>query len=103
MGAATIVTLIGVFLVVVALAGYLTTIALTLRGVSFTLGTVLIGVRAIANQTAPVKGVVGDILSDVVAMDSAFKGLLAKGQVDAGRRGALTSGVGSRSSRLRGR
>ncbi len=103
MGAATIVTLIGVFLVVAALAGYLITIALTLRNVSFTLGTVLIGVRAIANQTAPVRGVVGDILSDVVAMDTAFKGLQAKGQVDAGsRRGALTTG-GSRSSRLRGR
>ncbi|MBA2437173.1 MAG: hypothetical protein H0V52_02335, partial [Acidimicrobiia bacterium] len=52
MGAATIVTLIGVFLVVAALAGYLITIAATLRDVSFTLGTVIIGVRAIANQTA---------------------------------------------------
>lgn len=103
MGLATIVTLIGVAVIVAALAFYLITIASTLKHVSFTVGTVLIGVRAIANQTAPVKGVVGDILSDVVAMDSAFKGLLAKGQVDAGRRGALTSGVGSRSSRLRGR
>jgi hypothetical protein len=103
MGAATIVTLIGVFLVVAALAGYLITIAATLRDVSFTLGTVIIGVRAIANQTAPVRGVVDGILGDVVAMDTAFKGLLARGgQVSAGSRGALTTG-GSRSSRLRGR
>ncbi len=101
MGAATIVTLIGVFLVVAALAGYLITIAVTLRDVSFTVGTVLIGVRAIANQTAPLRGVVNDILGDVVAMDTAFKGLLARGQVTSGGRGALTAG-GSRSSR-RGR
>ncbi len=107
MGAATIVTLIAVFLIVAALAGYLITIALTLRDVSFTLGTIIIGVRAIANQTQPVKGVVDDIVRDVVAMDSALKGVLAKGQVGAGGgRGALTSGGssgGSRSSRLRGR
>lgn len=102
MGAATIVTLIGVFLVVAALAGYLITIAATLKDVSFTLGTILIGVRAIANQTSPLRGVVNDILGDVVAMDSAFKGLLARGQVGAGGRGALTAG-GSRSSRQRGR
>jgi len=103
MGAATIVTLIGVFLVVVALAGYLITIAATLRDVSFTLGTVIIGVRAIANQVGPVRGVVDGILGDVVAMDTAFKGLLSRGgQVGAGSRGALTTG-GSRSSRLRGR
>ncbi len=102
MGAATIVTLIGVFLVVAALAGYLITIAATLRDVSFTLGTILIGVRAIANQTGPVRGVVNDILADVVAMDSALKGLLSKGQVTSGGRGALTTG-GGRSSRLRGR
>ncbi|CAN5746125.1 MAG: hypothetical protein M3535_05930 [Actinomycetota bacterium] len=100
MGAATIVTLIGVFLVVAALAGYLITIAATLRNVSFTLGTVLIGVRAIANQTGPIRGVVNDILADVVAMDTALKGLLSKGQVGAGGRGALTTG-GSRSSRSR--
>ncbi|MGI8757886.1 MAG: hypothetical protein ACR2K0_01095 [Acidimicrobiales bacterium] len=95
MGAATIVTLVAVFLVVAALAGYLITIAATLRDVSFTLGTILIGVRAIANQTAPLKGVVGDIVGDVVAIDTAFKGLLARGQVTAGGRDALTTG-GSR-------
>lgn len=103
MGAATIVTLIGVFLVVAALAGYLITIAATLRDVSFTLGTIIIGVRAIANQTAPLRGVVNDIVGDVVAMDTALKGLLARGgQVGAGGRSALTVG-GGRTSRLRSR
>lgn len=103
MGLATIVTLIGVFLVVAALAGYLITIAATLRNVSFTLGTIIIGVQAIANQTAPLRSVVNDIVGDVVAMDTALKGLLARGgQVGTGGRGALTTG-GSRTSRLRGR
>lgn len=101
MGLATIVTLVGVFLIVAALAGYLITIAATLRDVSFTLGTVLIGVRAIANQTAPLRGVVNDILGDVVAMDTALKGLLSGGRLAPGGREALTTG-GSRSSR-RGR
>lgn len=101
MGAATIVTLIGVFLVVAALAGYLITIAKTLQHVSFTVGTVLIGVRAIANQTAPLRGVVNDIVGDVVAIDSALKGLLSRGQLGSGGRQELTTG-GSR-SRIRGR
>lgn len=102
MGAATIVTLVGVFLIVAALAGYLITIAATLRDVSFTLGTVLIGVRAIANQTGPLRGVVDDIVGDVVGIDTALKGLLSKGQLAPSGREALTTG-GSRSSRLRGR
>ncbi len=80
MGAATIVTLIGVFLVVAALALYLTWIALALRGVSFTLGTILIGVRAIQNQTNDVPTYVGTILSDVVAIDQAANQLLSWGK-----------------------
>ncbi len=83
-GAATIVTLIGVFLIVAALALYLTIIALTLRGVSFTLGTVLIGVRAIVNQTNPVPTYVGTILSDVVAIDQAANQLLSWGKPTVG-------------------
>jgi hypothetical protein len=80
MGAATIVTLIGVFVIVAALATYLIIIALTLRDVSFTLGTILIGVRAIQNQTDPVGTYVGTILSDVVAIDQAAKQLLSWGK-----------------------
>ncbi len=102
MGLATIVTLIAVFVVVAALAGYLITIAAILKDVSFTVGTVLIGVQAIANQTAPLRSVVNDIVGDVVAMDSALKGVLSRGQLGAGGREALTTG-GSRSSRIRGR
>jgi hypothetical protein len=80
MGAATIVTLIGVFLVVAALAIYLIIIATTLRDVSFTLGTIIIGVRAIVNQTNPVPTYVGTILSDVVAIDQAADQLLSWGK-----------------------
>lgn len=101
MGLETIVTLIAVFVVVAALAGYLIAIAATLKNVSFTLGTIIIGVQSIANQTQPLKGVVDDMVRDVVAIDTAFKGLLARGQVTAGEREALTTG--GRSSRLRGR
>ncbi len=77
MGAATIVTLIGVGAIVVVLALYLITIALILKHVSFTVGTVLIGVRAIANQTAPLGPVVRDILGDVRAIEDDLESLLS--------------------------
>lgn len=76
MRAEVIVTLIGVGLLVAALAGYLSIIAYHLTKVSFALGTVLIGVRAIANQTEPLDGVVGSIATDVAAMDDALKDLV---------------------------
>lgn len=76
MRAEVIVTLIGVGLLVAALAIYLSIIAYHLTKVSFTLGTVLIGVRAIANQTEPLDGVVGSIANDVAAMDDALKALV---------------------------
>ena len=84
MGAATVVTLIGVFLAVAALAGYLIATALILRNVSFTLGTILIGVQAIVEQVKPVATYVGTILSDVVAIDQAADHLLSWGKPAAG-------------------
>ena len=80
MGAATVVTLLGVALIVAALALYLIIIAKTLNHVTFTLGTVLIGVKAIVAQTDPVPKYVGIILNDVVAIDQAAKQLLAWGE-----------------------
>lgn len=80
MGAETIVTLIGVAVIVAALALYLITICYTLNHVSFTLGTVIIGVKAIVAQTDPVPKYVGIILNDVVAIDQAAKQLLAWGE-----------------------
>lgn len=80
MGAATIVTLLGIAIIVAALALYLIVIARTLNHVSFTLGTVLIGVKAIVAQTDPVPKYVGIVLNDVVAIDQAAKQLLAWGE-----------------------
>lgn len=51
---AGIVTLIAVALVVAALAIYLIWVAWLLRAVSFNLGTIIAGLRAIAFQTGPV-------------------------------------------------
>jgi lysylphosphatidylglycerol synthetase-like protein (DUF2156 family) len=76
LGAATVVTLFGVFAIVAALALYLITIALILKDVSFNVGTVLIGVRAIANQTAPLGPVIRDIVADVRAMEDDLNALL---------------------------
>jgi hypothetical protein len=78
-GLATVGTLVGVFVIVAALAIYLITIAAILRHVSFTVGTVLIGVRAIANQTAPLGPVVRDILGDVRAIEDDLEALLGAG------------------------
>ena len=80
MGAATIVTLLGVAIIVAAIAIYLIIIAATLNHVSYTLGTVIIGVRAIVAQTDPVPKYVGIILNDVTAIDQAAKQLLAWGE-----------------------
>lgn len=80
MGAATIGTLVGVTIIVAALAAYLITISYVLNRVSFRLGTVLIGVRAIVAQTDPVPKYVGILLNDVMAIDQAAHQLLAWGQ-----------------------
>jgi hypothetical protein len=76
LGAATVVTLVGVFAIVAALALYLITIAVILRDVSFTVGTVLIGVRSIAAQTAPLGPVVRDILNDIRGIEDDLGGVL---------------------------
>ena len=67
MGAATIVTLLGVAIIVAAIALYLIIISVTLNHVSYTLGTVIIGVKAIVAQTDPVPKYVCIILIAVVA------------------------------------
>ncbi|HEX2272657.1 MAG TPA: hypothetical protein VHG90_02155 [Acidimicrobiales bacterium] len=80
MGAATIGTLVGVAIIVAALAAYLITISYVLYRVSFRLGTVLIGVRAIVAQTDAVPKYVGIILNDVMAIDQAAHQLLSWGK-----------------------
>jgi hypothetical protein len=77
MGPETVVTLIGVAVIVGALAAYLTLIAYSLYKVSFTLGTVLIGVRAIAARCEPLRETIGSIGNDVATVEAAMAGLAA--------------------------
>jgi len=77
MPAAAIVTLVLVFVLVAAIAAYLIIIAYTLYDVTFTLGTILIGVRSIAYQTEPVGEVLGGIAGDVKAIEGALDDLVA--------------------------
>jgi uncharacterized protein YoxC len=76
MPAAAVVTLIGVGILVLALAFYLIRIAWTLRQVIDTLGKITFGVRAIAFQTRPVNEIAGEIHADVKAMEEALQTLL---------------------------
>ena len=76
MPAAAIVTLIAVALTVLALAFYLVYVALMLRHVSFTLGTIIAGLRAIAHQTEPLEPVVAEINQDLAEVQGALDQLL---------------------------
>lgn len=89
MGIENILTLIGVGAIVVVLALYLIAIAVILRHVSFTVGTVLIGVRAIAMQVQPIGPVVHEIVRDVQAIDEDLDALLTAGEEQPARRGVL--------------
>lgn len=79
MSLASIVTLVGVGLIVVVLALYLITVSWILWRVHFTLGTVIIGVKSICHQVSAVPKYVGIIMNDVLAIDQAAKQLLAWG------------------------
>jgi len=73
MALAAIVTLIGIAIVVAALAIYLTTIAVILKRVTFTLGTIIAGVGAIDHATQPTAMVVSDINGSLERIASAVR------------------------------
>ncbi|MDQ5874871.1 MAG: hypothetical protein M3526_05760 [Actinomycetota bacterium] len=73
-----VVTLVGVALTVLVLAVYLVTVAWILRHVSFTLGTVIAGLRAIANQTEPLDEVITEMDKDLEDVKLALEALVAK-------------------------
>ena len=77
MPAAGVVTLILVLVTVAVLAASLIRVALLLKHVNFTLGTVIAGVRAIELATRPINPVLGDIANDLAATQQALDGLLA--------------------------
>jgi len=72
-----LVTCFFIFVLIVTIAFYLIIVAYVLYDVTFTLGTILIGVRAIAYQTEPVGEVLGGILGDVKAIEGALGDLVA--------------------------
>ncbi len=76
MPVAGVVTIVGAALTVAALAFYLIRVALILRHVSFTLGTVIAGVRAIANQTEPLGPVIDEVNRDLAEVEATLGGLL---------------------------
>ncbi len=76
MGPETVATLVLVAVLVAVLAVYILAIGFALRRLSFTLGTIVIGLRAIAQQTAPVGAVVGDLVRDVDVIEDALDGLI---------------------------
>jgi hypothetical protein len=67
MPAAGVATLILVLATVAVLAAYLIRVALVLKHVNFTLGTVIAGVRAIELATRPITPILGGIAGDLAA------------------------------------
>ncbi|MDQ6783997.1 MAG: hypothetical protein M3063_11240 [Actinomycetota bacterium] len=80
LGIATYIAFVIIAAVVLVLAGYLIAVAYVLTKVTFTLGTVIIGVRSIAMQTEPVEEVVSGIAADVATIQMALRDLLPSGR-----------------------
>ena len=80
MGPATIFTLIGVAIIVAAIALYLINICLILNHVSFTVGTVIIGVKAIGQACEPLATVIRDINNNISAIDEDLEALVTGGE-----------------------
>ena len=77
MPAAGVVTLLLVLVTVAVLAAALVRVALLLKHVNFTLGTVIAGVRAIELATRPITPILGSIAGDLAATQKALEDLLA--------------------------
>lgn len=100
MPAVGVITLILVLATVAVLAASLIRVALLLKHVNFTLGTVIAGVRAIELATRPVNPVLGDIAADLAATQQALDSLLAsksgQAQKPAAQKPAAQQPVGQR-------
>ena len=94
MGAATVVTLIGVAIIVAAIALYLINICLILNHVSFTVGTVIIGVKAIAQACEPLAPVIRDIANNISAIDEDLEALVTGGEPRPKKPSHSLAGVG---------
>jgi hypothetical protein len=91
MPAAGVVTLLLVLVTVAVLAASLVRVALLLKHVNFTLGTVIAGVRAIELASRPINPVLGDIAKDLGATQQALDGLLASKAAPARKTPARTA------------
>lgn len=76
MPVAGIVTLIAIALAVLAIAGYLLHVIWLLHRTSFALGTIIAGLRAIAYQTRPVGGILGEVNADLAVVQDALQTVL---------------------------
>lgn len=94
MGIESILLFIGLAVAVATIALYLIVVAWMLRDVSFTVGTVLVGVRAIAMQVQPIGPVVRDIVNDVQFIDEALEGVVEQAEEleDVSPRGSVRAG-----------
>ena len=80
MGIESILLFVGLAVAVATIALYLIVVAWMLKDVSFTVGTVLIGVRSIALQVQPIGPVVRDIVRDIQTIDEALLGLVEQAE-----------------------
>lgn len=78
MSFAAVVTIIGVVLTVLALAGYLIYVALVLRGVEKRLGAIAGGVEVINGKAAPAGPVVKEINQALTGVNNALQAVLTK-------------------------
>lgn len=73
-----ILTLVGVALLIVALAAYLLVALFLLRKTLFTLGTINVGLRSIALRVEPLEPVLAEINSDLSGVRDALTEVLTK-------------------------
>jgi hypothetical protein len=76
-----VLTLVAVGLIVVALAVSLVTILVQLRRIRFTLGTVNVGLRAIARRVEPLEPILAEVNTDLAAVRDGLLGVLQGARV----------------------
>lgn len=89
MGIEAILLFVGLAVAVLAIALYLIVVAYMLNDVSFTVGTVLVGVRSIAHATKPIGPVVRGIEQDITFVATALDNLMQDAEDAEAEREAL--------------
>lgn len=89
MGIEAILLFVGLAVAVAAIALYLIVVTYMLNDVSFTVGTVLVGVRSIAHAVKPIGPVVKSIESDISFVATALDNLMEQAEDAEAEREAL--------------